>query len=527
MKTQTKKRGAVDSANESHAEPRLLCEGWLDEGCEGSCVFVPERAYVIQGTKVWMAYGSSDGVLDESSNQQIVENYDDLELEERTIGGNSVRMPKGGRWVVEGPSQRSDVKNANQRVYSRKIWEKLVGDKGSYVQEAIAERQMVGHLEHPKDGRTDLKEAAILTTKAELRKDGVVWNQFELLETPNGLILQELTRKGIKWGVSSRGTGTVADDGHVSEEDYTLKTWDAVASPSTPGAHPKLVLYGRNENTEEDAPVLSEDGERTLSTLTELTETEADGVPASVQLRRDILDALASLDEMDMQAILFRDQGWAKIHAAVERARKVSQGASIDTAIEEALADVEESEEGASLLLTIEDLQEQVSDSVTENIELRSQLEAAESERDAQTERLAGVEGELTRLRVEYDLARELLTETPGRNAGDVTAAADEAISEEPELERFRDLMESVETVEQVRNLAERLAPVVRKPAPVQVTEEPVRPTKPRRPARTALPVGLTLDETANVSRSKPVHEIAESSGARIVAKMPGFKKSS
>lgn len=527
MKTKTKKTGSTGSANESISEPRLLHEGWLDEGCEGSCVFVPERAYVVQGDRVWMAYGSSTGVLDESTDQQIVENFDDLELEERTINGNSVKMPKDGRWVVEGPGQRSDVKNANQRTYGRKIWEKLVADKESYVQQAITERQMIGHLEHPKDGRTDLREAAILTTKAELRKDGVVWNKFELLETPSGLILQELTRKGVKWGVSSRGTGTVGDDGQVSEDDYTLKTWDAVASPSTPGAHPKLVLYGkqRNENTEEDALVLSEEGLQALDNLIELTETDADGITESVVLRRNLLDTLATLDENDLKAALLGDQGWKKIHDAIERARELLNGDGIDEAIEEALAsDDAETDEDGNLLETIEDLQEQVSDSVSENIELRDQLEAAESERVTQTERLAVVEGELAQVRAECDLARELLAETSGRNPGDVAAAADEAIGEEPELERFRDLMESVETVEQVRTLAESLAPVVIKPAPVEETVKPVKKAKPKRTARTALPVGVSLVET-RVKRSKPVRTISESSGASIVAKMPGFQK--
>jgi len=529
MKTKTKKTGPTGSANESVADlPRILCEGWLDEGCEGSCVFIPERAYVIQDDKAWFAWGNAQ--LDESMGDvHLVESFDDLDLEERVVNGTSVKMPKGGRWVVEGPGQRSDVKNANQRTYSRKIWEKLVGDKDSYVQQAITERAMVGHLEHPKDGRTDLNNAAILTTKAELREDGVVWNQFELLDTPGGAVLQELTRKGVKWGVSSRGTGTVGDDGAVSESDYTLKTWDAVASPSTPGAHPKLVLYGRqrNENTDEDAPVLSEEGTQTLEHLIELTETEADGISESVVLRRDILSTLATLDESDLQAAILGDQGWAKIHAAIERARALSNGDGIDEAIEEALASGEgEDETSGNLLGTIEDLQEQVSDSVAENIELREQLEAAESERTAQTERLAVVEGELTQLRVECDLARELLAETPGRNVGDVAAAADEAISMEPELERFRDLMESVETVEQVRTLAERLAPVVHKPALVVETEEPVVPPKPKRRARTALPVGVSLNETV-VRRSRVVPTIAESSGASLVAKMPGFKRTS
>ena len=279
----------------------------------------------------------------------------------------------------------------------------------------VVDLRLIGHLEHPKDGRTDLNNSAILTTKAELREDGVVWNQFELLDTPGGMILQELTRKGVKWGVSSRGTGTVGDDGQVSEDDYTLKTWDAVASPSTPGAHPKVVLYGkpRNEDTEEDALVLSEEGLQTLDILTELTETEADGITESVELRRNLLDYLATLDENDLKAALLGDQGWKKIHDAIERARELLNGDDIDAAIDEALAsDDDESEEDGNLLETIEDLQEQISDSVSENIELRDQLEAAESEREAQAERLAVVEGELAQSRAEYDLARELLAET-------------------------------------------------------------------------------------------------------------------
>ena len=527
MKTKTKKTGSTSSANESVSGPRLLHEGWLDEGCEGSCVFVPERAYCVQGQKVWMAYGSSTDVLDESIDQQLVESFEDLELEERTINGTSVKMPKGGRWIVEGPGQRSDVKNANQRVYGRKIWEKLIADKNSYVQQAISERQMLGHLEHPKDGRTDLNNAAILTTKAELREDGVVWTQFELLETPGGAILQELTRNGIKWGVSSRGTGTVGDDGKVSETDYALKCWDAVASPSTPGSYPKLVLgHGRqrNEDTDEDAHVLSEEGIQALDHLIELTETEADGISESVVLRRNLLEALVTLDESAIKDALLGDHGWKTIHDALARARELLNGEGIDEAIEEALAsDDGENEEDGNLLETIEDLQEQVSDSVGENIELTDQLEAAESERDAQTEQLAVMEGELAQLRVECDLARELLAETSGVNPGDVAAAADEAIAGEPELEQFRDLIEDMESVEKVRTFAERLAPVVTKPAVVETVEK-VKKTKPKRTARTALPVGHALVET-RVTRSKTVPTISESSGASIVAKMSSFQK--
>lgn len=518
----TKKR----TGGTTSAKPRFLCEGWLDEGCEGNPVFIPERAVCIQGDKAWIAYGASSQLDESFPGVTLVESYDELELEERQINGTTVKLPKGGRWVVEGPAQRSDVKNANKRVYSRSIWEKLIANKDSYVQEAISERRMVGHLEHPKDGRTDLNEAAILVTEATLRKDGVVWGKFELLETPKGLILQELTRKGVKWGVSSRGTGTVGDDGNVSEDDYHLKTWDAVASPSTPGAHPTLsASEDTDENTSDDSPQaeLSEDHEETLTRLIELSETEPDDLAGRVALRDDILTALLTLDENALQAILLRDQGWAQIAKAIEKAREGSAGDDIDAAIDEALASGEEAEDESAFVEIIEALQEQVSASVDEVSGLNERLEAAESERDALTERLAEAEGELAQLRVERDLAHELLAETPGRNAGDVAAAADEAIEEVPELERFRDLMESAESPEQVRSLAERLAPVVKKPeakAPVEET------TKPKQPARTSLPAGIGLDST-DYTPSKAKPQISESSGARLVGAMTGFRKNS
>jgi hypothetical protein len=221
------------------SKKRLLCEGWLDEGCEpgDGLVMFPTTGYVEQGKKVWVAFGEHK--LDESSGQAVVERFEDLDLEERRVGDEVLRLPKGGRWFVEGPFQRSDVENANRRKYPRGIWERLIADDASYVQKSIKERAMVGHLEHPGDGRTDGSKGAILVTKATLEKDGTVMGQAEILDTPMGLILQEYTKKRVRWGVSSRGNGSVKDDGTVDTDNYVLETWDAVMKPSVPGAYPK------------------------------------------------------------------------------------------------------------------------------------------------------------------------------------------------------------------------------------------------------------------------------------------------
>jgi len=57
----------------------------------------------------------------------------------------------GGPTVLEGVLQRSDVKNANGRIYPRSLWERTLAE-GSPVMKKVQERGMMGHLEHPKDG---------------------------------------------------------------------------------------------------------------------------------------------------------------------------------------------------------------------------------------------------------------------------------------------------------------------------------------------------------------------------------------
>lgn len=233
-----------------------LHEGYIVE-------FVPEVSYVRQGNKVHFFSGKQE--LTESivqSGEQIVENFTDLELVEKTMGDKTVKTVKDGQWFVEGPYQRGGVKNANGRTYGNSIWERIFGDPNSRQQQAIKARGMLGHFEHPKDGRTDGSQGAILTVEVALKKvneagkDGVVcWGKSEVFDTPNGLILQEYIRKNVRWGISSRGNGSVDSTGVVNEKDYDLETFDAVMRPSTPGAYPKVTpgIPSTRESVDESA----------------------------------------------------------------------------------------------------------------------------------------------------------------------------------------------------------------------------------------------------------------------------------
>lgn len=518
---------------------RLLCEGWIEEGCESAAVCLPEIGYVRQPDgKTWVAFGDRARVLSELAERTdaaeavaLVERYEDLDLEERTLStGAVVRLPKGGKWIVEGPAQRSDVKNANQRVYPRKIWEKLISDSKSYVQEAIRSRAMIGHLEHPKDGRTDLGEAAILTVSAELREDGTVWNRFEILETPKGLILQELTAKGVRWGVSSRGNGSVDDTGKVNESDYTLKTWDAVAAPSTPGAFvsPGVDDTATNENAQ--PPVQGQRSGRasaSLKALKTLVESDHVGLDPSRRnvLSESLLRVIATLDEQDATALI-RGGDWSLVQQAVQRAHELRQddeiGDRLDAAIDEALVSGEMGEE-SGLTPVIESLQRQLADSVTEQAELQRRLEAAESgSRELQRvhedvlEQLSMAREELRIATEQRDLAHELLSEASQAPKADgrVVARVESLIDARPALKPFRDLLCEAATEAQAAELAERLVPS--RPKPVETPE-------PALAHRTSLPVGVV--ESLDVPPPRPSHATLPRGAELAGAALSGLQK--
>jgi len=145
---------------------------------------------------------------------------------------------------VVGTFQVAEVKNANGRIYPKKLWERVINDPG--VQQKIKNRELYGELDHPDDGQTKLKRVSHVIT--ELRMDG---NQIigvaEILPTPHGQILSGLFDAKTSPGISSRGKGSVRNEaaGSVVCDDYDFMTFDFVSGPSAPGAYPKPM----NENS--------------------------------------------------------------------------------------------------------------------------------------------------------------------------------------------------------------------------------------------------------------------------------------
>lgn len=167
---------------------------------------------------------------------------------------NRENMRDGVLAVVGGVGQRSDEKNANGRIYSRALWERILPT----VQERIKCREMVGELDHPQ-GEGSAKQISHLMTEARLEPSGDVYVEYEVLDTPQGRILDSLLRADVKIGISSRGEGELVNrsgQDYVDEESYVLDTFDNVINPSTRGAYPALIAQ-REEREKNTAALLA------------------------------------------------------------------------------------------------------------------------------------------------------------------------------------------------------------------------------------------------------------------------------
>lgn len=143
------------------------------------------------------------------------------------------RERNNGRLVMSGILQKAGTLNQNGRVYPADVLEREVRN----YQKFITEGRALGELDHPDSSVVELKNVSHVVRSAHM-DDGIVYGTIEVLETPNGKILQSLVESGIKIGISSRGVGSTQKTGsHVTvQPDFQLICWDIVSEPSTPGA---------------------------------------------------------------------------------------------------------------------------------------------------------------------------------------------------------------------------------------------------------------------------------------------------
>lgn len=136
---------------------------------------------------------------------------------------------------LSGRMMTGEQKNLNQRVYPITEIARAVSNINEKIKEGVS---VCGELNHPDNLSIDLKNVSHIITEAWM--DGAnAMGKCKILNTPSGIIVQNLIQGGVKLGVSSRGTGNVTSEGIV--EDFSFVTLDIVAQPSGPGCYPDVI----------------------------------------------------------------------------------------------------------------------------------------------------------------------------------------------------------------------------------------------------------------------------------------------
>ena len=146
----------------------------------------------------------------------IAEVYDYVKpLVEDTKDGKKV-------YAIEGVFLQAEVKNRNGRTYPMAVLQREVD---RYNEEYVTQNRALGELGHPESPHINLERVSHMITKLEANGVDFV-GRAKIMDTPYGKIVKSFIDEGVKFGVSSRGVGSLenAKDGDVVADDFFLAT---------------------------------------------------------------------------------------------------------------------------------------------------------------------------------------------------------------------------------------------------------------------------------------------------------------
>ena len=128
---------------------------------------------------------------------------------------------------IEGVFASAETKNANNRIYPKKVLQR----EYDRIMEKVKQNTCLGEIGHPENrSETDLAKAAIMIENLEWQGNDI-HGRAKVLSTPYGEIAKSLIRDNVKFGISTRGIGTVNEDGFVND-DFNWISADLVHSAS-------------------------------------------------------------------------------------------------------------------------------------------------------------------------------------------------------------------------------------------------------------------------------------------------------
>lgn len=149
----------------------------------------------------------------------------------------SIADPNGNKnCFMKGIFIQADQRNLNERVYPLHEISSAVQNMNKRI---FSGNSILGECDHPDTLTVNLDRVShIITDMGMQGANGM--GTLKMLPTPHGKLIQTMLENGVKLGVSSRGSGNVDHNGHVS--DFDIVTVDIVAQPSAPDAYPTAVF---------------------------------------------------------------------------------------------------------------------------------------------------------------------------------------------------------------------------------------------------------------------------------------------
>jgi len=148
------------------------------------------------------------------------------------------------QYQIEGVFLQAEVKNRNGRIYPFGVLEREVH---RYNEDYVQQNRALGELGHPDSPHINLDRVSHMITKLEINGTDFV-GRAKIMDTPYGKIVKSFIDEGVKFGVSSRGVGSLNDSarGDVVGDDFYLATAaDIVADPSAPEAFVRGLSEGK------------------------------------------------------------------------------------------------------------------------------------------------------------------------------------------------------------------------------------------------------------------------------------------
>ena len=147
-------------------------------------------------------------------------------------------------YKIKGVFMQADIKNRNGRIYPV---ETLAKEVRRYTKEFIEKKRAFGELGHPDGPTVNLERVSHMITSLKPEgKNFIV--EAKVMDTPYGKIVKNLIDEGAVLGVSSRGMGSIQQQGGrnlVGKDFYLATAADIVADPSAPDAFVEGIMEGK------------------------------------------------------------------------------------------------------------------------------------------------------------------------------------------------------------------------------------------------------------------------------------------